>query len=72
MCDAWGAHGKAMAEQLAGAREEKIGWEKCEICMVWRSECEWPEVNFSKQAKWVAFCNEVRFARGDCGGMCWC
>ena len=59
----WRAHGKEMAVKLAPAREEKIGKQKCEICMVPRSACDWPEVHFSGQPEWLRFCNEVRFAR---------
>jgi len=59
----WRAHGKEMAQKVAVAREEKIGKEKCHICMVARSACDWPEVHFSGQPNWMRFCNEVRFAR---------
>lgn len=61
----WRAHGKAMAERLAGAREERIGKQKCGMCMVERRECEWPEVHFSLEDGNVAWCNEV-------GGMLEC
>ena len=57
--ETWRAHGKEIAERLAGAREEKIGKQKCELCMVERRECEWPEVHFSVEAGNVAWCNEV-------------
>ena len=55
----WRAHGREIAERLAGAREEAIGKQKCELCMVERRECEWPEVHFSVEAGNVAWCNEV-------------
>ena len=61
--ETWRAHGKEIAERLAGAREEKIGKQKCELCMLERRECEWPEVHFSVEAGNVAWCNEV--------GGCW-
>ena len=57
--ETWRAHGKEIAERLAVAREEKIGKQKCELCMVERRECEWPEVHFSVEAGNVAWCNEV-------------
>ncbi len=62
----WRAQGKATAEKLAGAREEKIGKQKCDVCFVARSACVWPEVHFSRKKEWEAFCNEV-----CCAGMCW-
>lgn len=55
----WRAHGKAMAQKLAAARDEKIGKQKCQICMVARSACDWPEVHFSFDDNWVTLCNEV-------------
>ncbi len=55
----WRAHGKAMAQKLAEAREESISKKKCGICMLPRKECDWPEVHFSRKSEWVAFCNEV-------------
>lgn len=62
----WRASGKAIAERLAEKREEKIGRQKCDVCMLARSECVWPEVHFSRKLEWEAFCNEV-----CCAGMCW-
>ncbi len=53
------AHGRQMAQKCAEAREERIGKQKCEICMVGRSECSWPEAHFSRKKESVAFCNEV-------------
>ncbi len=53
------AQGRAAAARLTGARETRIGKQKCKICMVERWECDWPEVHFS--SKWfnVGHCNEV-------------
>ncbi len=55
----WRAHGKGVAVQLAAAREVRIGRQKCDVCMVARTGCEWPEAHFSERTEWVAFCNEV-------------
>jgi hypothetical protein len=55
----WRVHGKAMSVKLGTEREEKIGKEKCDICMVVWRECDWPEAHFSSKTEWVAFCNEV-------------
>lgn len=52
-------HGRAVAVSQAGAREAKIGRQVCDICMVARSACDWPEVHFSRQAFNVKHCNEV-------------
>ena len=53
------AEGRAAAVRLAGAREARIAKQLCEICMVGRGECDWPEVHFSRAACNVAHCNEV-------------
>jgi hypothetical protein len=53
------AEGRAAAARQAGAREARIAKQLCEICMVGRSECDWPEVHFSREARNVAHCNEV-------------
>ena len=37
---AWLVDGKAAAETQVGARETRIGREKCEICMVTRTESD--------------------------------
>ena len=37
---AWRVYGKTAAETQVGARETRIGREKCEICMVTRTECD--------------------------------
>ena len=55
-----------MTERLEGAREERIGREKCGICMVAREVCDWPEVHFSLEGGNVAWCNEVR--KNCCSG----
>jgi hypothetical protein len=67
----WRAHGWGVAAGLAVAREERIAKQKCEICMVERRACEWPEAHFSEKAEWVAFCNEVCWMRVMwwCGGV---
>ena len=57
--DAARAAGAAYAVKQAEAREAKIMGKRCEICWVPRSECEWPEVHFSREEVWVAHCNEV-------------
>lgn len=62
------AQGRAAAELVAGAREERIGRQACEICMVERRECDRPEVHFSKKMANVAHCNEVSVF--ECVG-CW-
>jgi hypothetical protein len=61
----WRASGKAIAERLARAREEKIGKQVCDVCFLARSACVWPEVHFSRKEEWEAFCNEVRMC-GQC------
>ena len=71
------AQGRAAAARLSGAREARIGKQPCEICMVERWECDWPEVHFSRAARNVAHCNEVSWSVGvcwnvlECGGKCW-
>ena len=57
--DAARAAGAAYAVKQAEAREAKIMGKRCDICWVPRSECEWPEVHFSREEVWVAHCNEV-------------
>jgi hypothetical protein len=66
----WRASGKAIAERLAGAREEKIGKQVCDVCFLARKECVWPEVHFSRKEDWVAFCNEVCAGVFACVGKC--
>jgi hypothetical protein len=63
------ADGREIAVKCAGAREEKIGKQKCDVCFVARKECVWPEVHFSKKKEWEAFCNEVCW---NCWSVCMC
>jgi hypothetical protein len=51
--------GAGYARQYPSEREKRIGQERCEICWKVREECDWSEVHFSREGKWVAFCNEV-------------
>ena len=53
------AAGAGYALKQAGAREARILGQRCDICWVPRSECEWPEVHFSMQDGWIEHCNEV-------------
>ena len=53
------AHGKTETEKVTGAREERHGKEKCDICMVVRTVCDNEGVHFSGTTANVGWCNEV-------------